>query len=222
MDKQQLDQQRFARLLPFYANHTLDAIDLAWMESYITDNPDVKKQLVFEILMRDTAHRVQSADPKSQRLAKLLRSLEQTHVRDHWLKRWSEQCVSWFLRHRIAIPTPALAMLVLVAIGQPVYTLGGVSSESESGAYRGTAAPCVQEPRLRTVFNPDARHAEVLLLLRKVEATVKAGPTENGELWIAVPPSRSIEEAQSILRTSPLVDDVVISPATSGPAGCRP
>lgn len=222
MDKQQLDQQRFARLLPFYADHTLDAIDLTWMESYIADNTDVKKQLVSEMLMRDTAHRVQPAEPGSQRLVMLLRSLEQTHVRDHWLKRWSEQCISSFLRYRIAIPRSAFAMLVLVVIGQTVYTLGGVSSESESDANRGKAAPCVQELRLRTGFNPDARHAEVLLLLRKVEASVKAGPTENGELWITVPPSRFIEEAQSILRTTPLVDDVVLSPATSGPAGCRP
>ena len=226
MDKQQSDRQRFAQQLPFYTNRTLNASEFAWMESYIAENRDVKKQLVFESLMSETAQRVHSAVPENQRLDMLLNALKQVHVHKHehghWLKRWSNQLSTWFLQHRIAMPVPALAMLVLVVIGQTVYTMGGVSSESESSAYRGVAAPCVQEPRLRMVFNPDARFAEVLLLLRKVEATVSAGPTENGEIWIVVPPSRSIEEAQSILRTSPLVDDVVLSPTTSGPAGCRP
>lgn len=230
MNKQQSDRQRFAQQLPFYTNRTLNISEIAWMESYIAENPGVKKQLVFESLMRETAQRMQSAVPENQRLDLLLDALKQVHPREHVhkhehehrLKRWSNQLSTWFMQHRIAMPVPALAMLMIVVIGQTAYTLGGSSSESESGAYRGVAAPCVQEPRLRMVFNPDARYAEVLLLLRKVEATVSAGPTENGEIWIVVPPSRSIEEAQSILRTSPLVDDVVLSPTTSGPAGCRP
>jgi hypothetical protein len=222
MDKQPSDKQRFAQQLPFYANRTLDVSEMSWMESYIADHPAVKKQLVFESLMRETAQRVQSPVPESQRLERLLHALQQAHLHEHWLRRWKNQFLAWVLEHRIAMPVPALAALVVVVIGQAVYTLGGLSGEPESSSYRGAAAPCVQEPRLRTVFNPDARHAEVLLLLRKVEATVRAGPTENGELWIAVPPSRSIEEAQSILRTSPLVDDVVFSPAAVGAAGCRP
>jgi hypothetical protein len=222
MDKQLSDRQRFAQQLPFYASCTLGASEMAWMETYIADHPEVKKQLAFESLMRETAHRVQSAVPESQRLDRLLHALQQAHVHEHWLSRWKNQFLAWVMQHHIAMPVPALAAVVVFVIGQAVYTLGGVSDEPESSAYRGTVTPCVQEPRLRMVFNPDARHAEVLLLLRKVEATVRAGPTENGELWIAVPPSRSIDEAQSILRTSPLVDDVVSSPATSGPAGCRP
>lgn len=222
MDKNRSDRLRFAQLVPFYCNKTLDESDRVWMDAYIEQNPEVEKQLAFEGLMRETALRVKSAAPEEERFAKLMLLVEQSRSRRSWLQRLSKRAADILLYPRIAIPTTALAGLLLVIVGQTVFTLQGTSDEPDTGVFRGGNASCIQEPRLRIVFNPDARHAEVLLLLRKAEATFIAGPSESGEVWIAVPPSRSIEVAQALLRASPLVDEVVLAPALIGAPGCRP
>jgi hypothetical protein len=64
---------------------------------------------------------------------------------------------------------------------------------------------------IHAVFNPDSSFAEIMIVLRKVEATVVAGPSETGELWLSLPKDRPLDEALAMLKSSSLVQSAEIS-----------
>lgn len=76
------------------------------------------------------------------------------------------------------------------------------------------ADPCAA--MLRAVFRPGAPYADVVIALRRVGGTLIDGPSESGELWLALPSDQQALEAAQILRQSASVEvaDVVpVAPA---------
>jgi len=210
------DRQRFSELLPFYVNSTLNAQDHEWISAYMAAHPESNQELTFVNFLRDTTRSTESSIPESQRLDSLLSHWKQSQPDPSLL----QKSMRW-LKERVRIPVPAIALASVMIVGQAVLLASLLTEQPEEVTYRSERSECVATPRIRVVFNPEAKHVEILLLLRKVEATIQNGPSETGELWLSVPKSRSLEEAQAMLRSSALVDEVVVvMKASRLPAEC--
>jgi anti-sigma factor RsiW len=209
------DRQRFSRLLPFYVNSTLNAQDHDWMTRYLAAHPEAARELDFVSMLRKTTRSMASKMPESERLERLMREWKSSRPTASRL----QKAMQW-LQGRVRIPAPAMVLASVVMLGQAVVIGSLVSEPSETSLFRSERPECVAAPTLRVLFRPDARHADILLILRSVEATVQNGPSETGALWLTVPPGRSLDEAQAMLRSSALVEEVVPSQERQLPAGC--
>lgn len=209
------DRRRFSELLPLYVNDTLGAEDRAWMAAYIEVNPEAKKELRFVQVLRETTRNTISKVPEQQRLEILLNEWQKARTPTSML----QNALHW-LQHMVRVPAPAIAVVTVLVIGQAAIIGSLLSPGSEDATYRGERPDCVAAPSIRVVFIPDAKHADILLLLRKVEATIQSGPSETGELWLMVPKGSSLTEAQAMLRSSKLVEDAVLTKESRLPVGC--
>ena len=164
----------------------------------------------FDKLLREVVQSTRSPVPEEQRLARLLKEFRTLHARPSLLQRL--RC--WLTQPHL-VPVPAMAFVALLVVAQSVALLKQMpADEDQRETYRGAAIKCEDGPRIRAVFKPDAAHAEVVMLLRKVEAVVVAGPSETGELWLQVPKGRSIDEALALLKSSAMVDEAIVVEAT--------
>jgi len=213
MSEANTERQRFAQLLPFYVNQTLTAPERDWIEVYLRNHPEAQQQLQFERLLHETTQQTASSVPESQRLAKLLDALQQARPKPAWYTRWLGIDLAQpgqAKGYRVSLGAPAFAALVLVVLGQGLW-LGIMPSapENEQTVYRGASLPCQPAAQLRVTFKPDAKSADMMLLLRSVAATVAAGPSETGDLWLLLPKGASAEKVLAELRSNPLIEDAM-------------
>lgn len=209
------ERQRFAELLPFYVNGTLEAADQAWMETYLAAHSEAQQEMKFAQILRESTRNTTSKVPETQRLERLMSELRASRPAPSLL----QKIVNW-LHGMVQMPAPALALASVVILAQAGIIGSLLSSESEREGFRGVRPECIIAPAIRVQFNPDAKHADILLVLRSVEATLQNGPTETGALWLAVPKGKSLEETQSVLRSSPLVEEVVLVKERPLPPEC--
>lgn len=168
----------------------------------------------FDKRLREVVRTTRSPAPERERLERLMRDFHALHDSVSWLQRLA----NWFATpHRL--PAPAIAFAAVLILAQGIALVALMPSRQDD-LYRGIAARCEEGPRIRVVFKPDAPQAETVILLRKVEATVTAGPSETGELWLSIPQGRSIAEALAQMRSSAIVDEAIIVPA--GKRNCTP
>jgi hypothetical protein len=105
-------------------------------------------------------------------------------------------------------------------LGQAIY-IAAVNTENPANSqYRGITAPCSANAGIKLLLKPDAKFADVVLELRKVEATLGAGPSESGEIWITLPAGRSPQEALVLLRASPVIEDAMLATITPKQGEC--
>ena len=210
------DRMRFSELLPFFVNGTLQAEEHQWVLHYMARNPETQLEHKFIELLSDTTKRTQSEIPESERLARLLSQWQQSRPSAAWFKtvwRW--------LKGRVGVPAAVMASVTVLVVGQAIVIGALVSAEAEKETYRGDQPECVATTSIRVLFNPDATHVDILVLLRKLEATIQNGPSDTGELWLTVPIGQSLEEAQAMLSSSALVDDAAITKESRLPAWCH-
>jgi hypothetical protein len=170
----------------------------------------------FDKKIREVVQATRSPVPEAKRLDRLLREFRALHATPSLLHRIAE----WFAGSW-RVPAPAMAFMAMVLVVQGVALVALKPQEAaETETYRGANAPCVDGPRIRAMFRPDAAHAEVLILLRKVEASIVAGPSETGELWLKIPKGRSVDEALNLLKSSALIDEAIVVEQTG--KGCTP
>jgi hypothetical protein len=67
----------------------------------------------------------------------------------------------------------------------------------------------LQGPFLKVNFKPDAREADIRLLLVQVHGSLASGPGQLGDYYLALPPG-TLPVAEQTLRASPLVDGVAV------------
>lgn len=129
--------------------------------------------------------------------------------------------LSW-LRQRFVRPVVTLGLLALV-VGQAGWMVSGHSPNSDAGGtvYRGItqgteALRC--RARLRIVFKLDTPYAELVLALRRANATLIGGPSQTGEIWVLPPSDQQPHEAAAVLQRHHLVEHVDVIPAEA--TGC--
>lgn len=126
-----------------------------------------------------------------------------------------------WLQHTFVRPAWTFGALALVVL-QGAWMLGLHGPQpDEIQVYRSGQAPLAQacEPRLRIMFRPDSVYADVIVTLRRADATLVDGPSETGEVWIAPARDQAPQELAAMLRQSRLVEQVdLIEP---DPRVCR-
>jgi hypothetical protein len=234
--------QKFLEQLPDYVNGFLSKDDQAWMEQFISDNPQAEDELRFERKLIEVMNSPVSPIPVEEALAQLLARLEKEGLLKASGKTQEsglnprtarpqpvDSNQSWWSRlwQPFPIPAPILATLVAAVVAPALWVAQRddvqVTDES-SPAYRGAtqtpALPCSQQYRLRIVFAKQARVEDVSLLLGKLGAQVTAGPTVHGEFWVRLSTVASLQKAIQTLKAQAWVDDVWVPPADSI-VGCR-
>lgn len=219
------DETRFEALLPFFVNQTLDANDQAWMEDHLSTHAQARQQLQFEKVLRDTVLQTRPQQAESERLNQLLKSLEadrkSRNPKGGLIAWWDSLALGEWMKSPIRIPSAAFAMVAVLFVAQSVFFVSEMSQSTQEQSYRSSRPECgPTAPRLRVVFTPDAKHVEIVQLMRKLEMTVRNGPSENGDLWLSVAPGRSLDEALSMLRASPLVEQAMAGPESRSDPAC--
>jgi hypothetical protein len=135
---------------------------------------------------------------------------------------WLERLAGLLVRPAWAYAATVLVVLQgawIVGMSQQMPTEdGGREAVYRSEPLPGAAAVACQTT-IHAVLNPDSSFAEIIILLRKVEATVVAGPSETGELWLSFPKARPLDEALAMLKSSSLVQTADIAPPSRRECG---
>ena len=200
------DRLRFEELLAFHANNSLDGTDRQWLADYLASHPEMTSLLAVEERLRTVVRTTASPVPEAVRLERLLTEFRAlAHRPSFW-----RQIVEWFANaHRVPASAIVAAAVLLVLQGTVLFqTLPRQMAETD--LYRDAKVPCEDGPSIRIVFRPEAPQAEVVILLRKVEAVVSDGPTETGQWWVRIPKGRPVAEALGQLQASTLVDEAIL------------
>lgn len=153
------------------------------------DDPRHDYQVLYRALAQEVSAAAQPAPAQTApRRAGFMHWLQDTFVRPAWT-------------------FGALAVVVM----QGAWMLGLHGPQPDDAlVYRSGPAPLAQacEPRLRVMFRPDSVYADVIVTLRRVDATLVDGPSETGEVWIAPARDQAPQELAAMLRQSRLVEQV--------------
>ena len=109
--------------------------------------------------------------------------------------------------------SPALAsVIVMVQVGVIAALLATQPQPATDGApeveYRGITGQVMEAPDLKITINPDADFASLAILLRANSCRIVAGPSELGEIWVAVDDKTDLLATRKSLEESSLIDDV--------------
>lgn len=206
------DRERFSLDLPFWLNGTLDKNDALWMEAYLQAHPECQAEYRFVHDLRELDRSDHSPIPEEERLAQFMAKFHRIRPRRHWTSRLAD-----WLRAPTQIPAYALAGLVALLLGEA--TLLGMRPSEQEASYRGVniSADCASST-FKVTFNPDARQADVLTLLRQQGLIIVHGPSETGEIWLMMPAGQLPEVTRAQLRNHPAVQDIQDA---SAPPGCK-
>lgn len=129
--------------------------------------------------------------------------------------------ISW-LHQAFVRPAVTLCLLVFV-VGQAGWMLAEHRSDSgvAGPVYRGVpqeadALGC--RAKLRIVFKLETPYAELVLALRRANATLIDGPSQTGEIWVLPPPDQQ-QQAAAMLGRHHAVERIDLISAESGKCG---
>jgi len=209
-------KSRFDELLPFYVNGTLAEADRAWVESYLHEHPAAAAELRWyeslqtklredvpavssEIGLERTMRRIRNEGPAPQRARQAASPSLVERLRD------------WFAS---IVPQPVLrpafagALAVVALQAAVIATL--VTEPDDSSEIRAMQGSVTETgPYLKVNFKPDAREADIRLLLVEVHGSLAAGPGQLGDYYVRIP-EKQLDELAGKLKTSPIVDAVAV------------
>lgn len=200
-----MSADRFSELMPWYVNGTIGDEDRAWVEAYIGSHPDARAELAFyqslQTRMRDNAPAV----PATIGLAKtmlLIRGDQPT---------FSERITAFFAGFGLR-PMTALAGLAVFAVQAGfIFSLLRTPSDDPNQIRAGQTTQITEGPLLKLNFAPDAKEADIRLLLLSVRGDLVAGPGQLGDYYVRVPAGT---EAASVatLQHNPIVQAAALAP----------
>jgi hypothetical protein len=205
--------ERFEELLPWYVNGTLGADDRGWVERYAAEHPEAQAQIDWcrGLLAHIRAPAPQIAPALGlDRVLQRIRGERPTMVKRvrSWLGALAAAPVA-----AVARPIGAVAALAIIVVqGGIIYQMRPDNSAQDERLLRSTKAMRVDEgPLLRVNFSPDAREAEIRMLLVAAQATLAGGPGQLGDYYLRVPAGRE-SAAVDRLRREPIVQAVELVP----------
>lgn len=211
-----MQKQRFDELLPFYANGTLAEAERAEVEAWLREHPKSAAELRWYESLQQKLHDDVPAVSSEVGLERALHRIRTEGPRPAATRRAAQP--SWFARAAEWLGTlvpqpvlkPALAAALAVVVVQ-AGVIGHFASEDDTSQLRAVpgAAVAEQGPYLKVNFKPDAREADIRLLLVQSGASLAAGPGQLGDYYLRVPAER-FAAAQTSVAGSPLVDGVSV------------
>ncbi len=203
------------KLLPFYANHTLDEQENLSVEDYLARSDKARQELVFVSRLRDAIKKQPGVNPpgelglkRLQRDISLNTAAEMSQGSDAG-KSASEravnaqlsargQGVAFWWRH-VAV---AACLTLAVFAGLSVESWQGDSNEAQlAGSGNG--------PSLQVTFKPQATEAAIRSLLLDAGLTIKEGPSSLGIYYLGLESSANGATLKSALRKLQTHQDIV-------------
>lgn len=209
---------RFDELLPFYVNGSLSEADRGIVEDYLREHPKAAAELHWyqslqqklqddapavssEVGLERALHRIRTEGPAPAGARKVAGPS------------WSDKLRDFFAT---LLPQPVLrpalaGALAVVALQAAV--IGGLLSEGkETSELRAVPQASVSEqgPYLKVNFKPDAREADIRMLLVAVHGDLAAGPGQLGDYYVRVADAQQVATVSSKLSASGIVDAVSV------------
>jgi anti-sigma factor RsiW len=202
---------RFDELLPFYVNGTLSEIDRAWVERYLREQPQAADELRWLRAVQTTVQA--EAVPASSEVG-LDRVMQRIHgerkpaaaAKPRGLAAWVARLLSPPVLKPMFAGAMAVVALQAVVISSlmnareetsPVRTPTSATNVAEHGAY------------VKLNFKPDARAADIRMLLIDVQGSLASGPGQLGDYYLRVPESQ-VAAVTARLNVSPIVEGVAV------------
>jgi hypothetical protein len=207
---------RFDELLPFYVNGSLNDEDRAWVDQYLREHPAAAAELRWYESLRAKLQEDAPAVSSEVGLERALRRIRtegpapdrpRAAAATPWWERARDFLASLVPQ---AVLRPALAAAVAVVALQAVVIgqlAGGDDESTQLRSIPGSTAE--QGPYVKLNFRPDAREADIRLLLVEVQGSLAAGPGQLGDYYVRVPAAR-LEAATLALRASAIVERVAV------------
>jgi hypothetical protein len=198
------NDKRFSEQLPFYTNGTLNAEEMKFMKAYLANNPQAQSDIKFAAAMRDVVKQIGTDRAPDAGLARLLDDFRQIHQKSSMLDRIRASFKNWGLTPAFAVAATIVVIQSAVILNQQDLTPGSI--------YRSMTTEKIAYPQLKIIINNNASFSEVTILLRQYGCKIVAGPSESGELWIAVDDPGKLNNIQRNLIESNLVDEATLLP----------
>jgi len=200
-----MNSERFEELLPWYANGSLGAEDRASVDAYLERNPEARSELDWYHSLQACVRGNAPTVPATIGLARVMRLIQGDRPT------LAERIGAFFGNFGMR-PSYAMAALALVIVqgGVILNLLGNVRENAEE--IRALHAHRVEEgPMLKISFAPDAKEAEIRLLMVQVQGELAGGPGQLGDYYLRVPAG---SEAAALARVqgAPIVQAASLAP----------
>jgi hypothetical protein len=212
---------RLHDLLPFYANGTLAEADRAWVEQQLGGHPQAKAELQWyqslQTRLREDAPPVSSEVGLDRALARIRREGPQPHA----ARRPVQPSMLERLRDTLAalLPLPVLrpafvgALAVVAVQAVVIGSLIGERSDDDASQLRtlpGSVADATGGPLLKLNFKPDAREADIRLLIVELNGSLAGGPGQLGDWYVRLPATANVDALASQLQGRGIVEAVAV------------
>lgn len=200
-----MNNERFEELLPWYANGSLGAEDRAWVDAYLAQNPEARSELDWYRSLQMRVRENAPAVPATIGLARAMRLIRGD--RPTFAER-----VGAFFGNLGMRPSFALAGLALVAVqGGVILNLLGSVRENENEIRALNAVRVTEAPMLKISFAPDAKEADIRLLMVQVQGELAGGPGQLGDYYLRVPAGTETA-ALARVQSAPIVQTASLAP----------
>lgn len=209
-------KSRFDELLPFYVNGTLNEADRAWVDEYLREHPTAGAELRWyeslQTKLREDLPPV-SSEIGLERAMQRIRAERPAPARRDSGPNFIDRLRDFFSSitpQPLLRPALASALAVVVVQAGFIFHLAG-QNEDDSSELRALKATSVMEkgPYLKVNFKPDAREADIRLLLVEVHGSLAAGPGQLGDYYVKLPAAQ-LNAGGSKLKASAIVDSVAV------------
>ena len=198
-------KERFEELLPWYANGSLGAEDRAWVDAYIEQHPEARSELDWYRSLQARVQENAPAVPATIGLARTMRLIQGDRPT------LSER-ISAFFGNVGMRPSYALAALaVMVVQGGVIVTLLGDARDSADEIRALHAVHVKEGPMLKISFAPDAKEADIRMLVVQVHGELAGGPGQLGDYYLRVP-AGSEAAALAQAKAAPIVQAAALAP----------
>jgi hypothetical protein len=200
-----MNNKRFEELLPWYANGSLGAEDRAWVDAYLAQNPEARSELDWYRSLQMRVRESAPAVPATIGLARAMRLIQGDRPT------LAERIGAFFGNFGMR-PSFALAGLALVAVQAGVIlNLVGNVRESENEIRALNAVRVTEAPMLKISFAPDAKEADIRLLMVQIQGELAGGPGQLGDYYLRVPAGTE-SAALAKVQAAPIVQTASLSP----------
>ena len=180
--------ERLSELLPWYVNGTLKDEDREWVDRCLAADGEARAELQWYRGLQSTI--AQSVDdvPPDLGLARTLQRIraDRPPFRDRIRGWWSAVGLGPVVVLARPIATFAAVGVIVVQSGV-IYLLARHADENAQQIRASHALPADEGPLLRVNFAPDAKEADIRLLLSAVEGSFAGGPGQLGDYYVRVP-----------------------------------
>ncbi|MEP7295350.1 MAG: zf-HC2 domain-containing protein [Burkholderiales bacterium] len=199
-----MSSDRFQELLPWYVNGTISDADRDWVDRHVAEDPLARAELDWyrslSTRMKDSAPAV----PATIGLSKVMTLIRGD--RPTFAERLSAFFGGFAMR-----PAFALAGFAIIA-AQTGLIFNLLGDKDESAEMRAAQTVPVKEgPLVKLNFTPDAKEADIRLLLMSVQGSLVGGPGQLGDYYVRVAAGKEATAAAQ-LKAAPIVQAVTLAP----------